>query len=510
LRFDFGRFIVVRMARTPLARAVQDAAAAADADSRRTTRRTFVREASVAAFGLTALGRFAASARASGGPRIVVVGAGLAGLTCAYRLRQAGYNVDLHEASGRAGGRCWTIRGAFAEGQIAEHGGEFIDTGHDAMRGLVRELGFRLDDLPRAEQSGTEVLGFFDGHPYTYAAMAADFKVAWPTLKRDVADADYPTTYYQSTPRGRELDAMSIIDYLDEAIPGGSSSKLGQLLDVAYTIEYGADSARQSSLNLLYLLGYSGPKLRIFGESDERFHVAGGNDQVPAALASVLGNDIAYESELVSVTKRSGGDFSLGFREDGRTRTVTADKVVLALPFAIIRRSVDISRAGFSNRKRTAIAEQGMGTNSKLHLQFGHGLPEHLGGDARAAGHGRHPRRLHRRHDRCELRHRDAVVTRQAVPRTDRARPPRHHKTVERTRDDRLLARLRMDERLVRVLEGRAIHPLRRRRERAAGELPLRRRAHLTRLPGVPERGGRVGRARRRRDPRRPRLVLLV
>jgi monoamine oxidase len=370
LRFDCGSFIVPRMARTPLARAVQDAAAAADADSRRTTRRTFVREAGVAAFGLTALGRFAASARASGEPRIVVVGAGLAGLTCAYRLRQAGYNVDLHEASSRAGGRCWTIRGAFAEGQIAEHGGEFIDTGHDAMRGLVRELGFRLDDLPRTEQSGTEVLGFFDGHPYSYAAMAADFKVAWPTLKRDVAEADYPTTYYQSTPRGRELDAMSIIDYLDEAIPGGSSSKLGQLLDVAYTIEYGADSAKQSSLNLLYLLGYSGPKLRIFGESDERFHVAGGNDQVPAALASELGNDIAYGSELVSVTKRSGGDFSLGFREDGRTRTVTADKVVLALPFAIIRRSVDISRAGFSNRKRTAIAEQGMGTNSKLHVQF--------------------------------------------------------------------------------------------------------------------------------------------
>ena len=118
--------------------------------------------------------------------------------------------------------------------------------------------------------------------------MAADFKVAWPTLDQDVTDADYPTTYHQSTRRGRELDAMSITEYLDEAIPGGASSRLGQLLDIAYTIEYGADSAVQSSLNLLYLLGYSGPKLRIFGESDERFHVSGGNDQVPAALADEL------------------------------------------------------------------------------------------------------------------------------------------------------------------------------------------------------------------------------
>jgi monoamine oxidase len=372
LRFDHGRFIVSSMARTPLARAVQDAAlaAAADADPRRTTRRTFVREAGVAAFGLTALGRLAGSAQAVGGPNIVVVGAGLAGLTCAYRLRQAGHRVELHEASERAGGRCWTIRGAFADEQIAEHGGEFIDTGHDAMRGLVRELGFRLDDLPRAEQKGTDILGFFDGRPYTFKQMAADFKVAWPAIDQDVTDADYPTTYYNSTPRGRELDAMSITDWIEATIPGGNSSRLGQLLDVAYTIEYGADSAVQSSLNLLYLLGYSGPKLRIFGESDERFHVAGGNDQVPAALASELGDDITYDSELVSVAQRSSGDFSLGFREHGRTRTVSADKVVLALPFAIIRRSVDISRAGFSNRKRTAIAEQGMGTNSKLHVQF--------------------------------------------------------------------------------------------------------------------------------------------
>jgi monoamine oxidase len=357
------------MARTPLAGAVQDAAAAAAGD-RRTTRRRFVQEAGVAALALTALGRFAAPARGAQKPRIVVVGAGLAGLTCAYRLRQAGYDAVVHEASGRAGGRCWTLRGAFADGQFVERGGEFIDSGHQELRRLARELGLGLQDLVKAEQKGTDLLGFFGGRPYTYAEMAADFRVAWPAIQQDAADADYPTTYYQSTARGRELDAMSITDWIDVTIPGGRSSRLGQLLDVAYTIEYGADSSRQSSLNLLYLLGYSGPKLRIFGESDERFRVVGGNDQVPAALAAHLGDRIAYESELVSIAARPRGDFALGFREGSRTVSVTADKVVLALPFSILRRSVDVSRAGFSARKLTAIAEQGMGTNSKLHVQF--------------------------------------------------------------------------------------------------------------------------------------------
>src|SRR5215213_11326570 len=80
-------------------------------------------------------------AGAADGPRIVVVGAGLAGLTCAYRLKQAGYAAAVYEAADRIGGRCWTRRDAFADGQIAERGGELIDQGHTAIRQLTQELG---------------------------------------------------------------------------------------------------------------------------------------------------------------------------------------------------------------------------------------------------------------------------------------------------------------------------------------------------------------------------------
>ena len=78
---------------------------------------------------------------------------------------------------------------------------------------------------------------------------------------------------------------MSIIDWIEETFEGGIDSKIGQLLDVAYNIEYGAESSEQSSLNLIYLLGYRGQgNLRIFGESNEKYHVAGGNDQITAQL----------------------------------------------------------------------------------------------------------------------------------------------------------------------------------------------------------------------------------
>jgi monoamine oxidase len=358
------------MARTPLANAVQDAVAAA-AEERRTTRTRFVKEAGVAAIGLTALGRFAAPARGAGAPKIVVVGAGLAGLSAAYALKNAGYAADVHEASDRIGGRCWTLRGAFADGQIGEHGGEFIDQGHTAIRHLAQEFGLKLDNLPQAEQNGTELLGWFDGRPYSHAEMTDDIKGAWQKIHSDLSAASYPTTFESSTQRGRQLDNMSIVDWIEETFEGGMSSRIGQLLDVAYNIEYGAESSVQSSLNLIYLLGYRGPgQFRLFGASNEKYHVAGGNDQITTGLAARLAGQITTGSELVAVKRNPAGTFTLTFRQASGTKTVTADKVVLALPFSILRSSVDVSKAGFQPLKLTAIREQGMGTNSKLHVQF--------------------------------------------------------------------------------------------------------------------------------------------
>jgi len=223
----------------------------------------------------------------------------------------------------------------------------------------------------RTQVYRAQVLGYFDGAPYTYAEMTDDVKAAWQKIHSDVSAASYPTLFDTFTQRGYELDHLSIVDWIEESIPGGMESKLGRLLDLAYTIEYGADSSEQSSLNLLYLLGYSGQgQFRVFGPSNEKYHVRGGNDQIPERLGQALAGQIATGSELVALRRTSAGRYELAFRQGSRTATVTADKVVLALPFSIVRRSVDVSQAGLSARKLQAIAEMGMGTNSKLHVQF--------------------------------------------------------------------------------------------------------------------------------------------
>jgi len=358
------------MARTPLAGAVQDAVAAV-AGERRTTRTRFVKEAGAAALGLTAFGRLTGTARGATAPRIVVVGAGLAGLSAAFSLEQAGYAAEVHEASDRIGGRCWTLRGAFADGQIAEHGGELIDQSHTHIRQLAQGLGLKLDNLLQAEQNGTELIAYLDGSNYSYEEMTDDIKAAWQKIHADVSAASYPTTFEISTERGRELDDMSIVDWIEETFEGGMDSRIGKLLDVAYTIEYGAECTEQSALNLLYLLAYSGQgQFRVFGPSNEKYHVVGGNDQITDGLAARLGGQITTGSELVAVRRNASGTFTLTFDQSSGTKTVTADKVVLALPFSILRSSVDLSKAGFESLKLVAIREQGMGTNSKLHVQF--------------------------------------------------------------------------------------------------------------------------------------------
>src|SRR3954468_8172740 len=146
------------MARTPLANAVEEAVSKIADEEARTTRRQLLAGAGSAVAGASLLGAWPrrAAARALASPRIVVVGAGLAGLTAAYRLQQAGYAAQVFEGSERVGGRCRTGRGAFADGQIYEHGGELIDSNHLAIKHLASELGLTLDNLVQAETNGTE------------------------------------------------------------------------------------------------------------------------------------------------------------------------------------------------------------------------------------------------------------------------------------------------------------------------------------------------------------------
>ncbi|HTV25687.1 MAG TPA: NAD(P)/FAD-dependent oxidoreductase [Polyangiaceae bacterium] len=305
------------------------------------------------------------------GPSIGIVGGGIAGLNCALTLADAGVDATVYEASGRVGGRMFSNRDYFADGQVTEWGGELIDSGHETVQALAERYDLPLDDLLAAQPEGSSDTYFVNGEYYSKEQADADFAEIFDAVVADEASAPFPTLFDSFTPEGQALDAMSVYDYIESRVPGGHRSPLGQVLDLAYAIEYGADTRRQSALNILYLLAFqpSEDELSLFGESDEQFHIRGGNQRLPEAIAADLGDRVRNGQRLTRIEQTASGRYRLTLEQGGTSREVTHDFVVLAVPFAVLS-EVDFSRAGFDALKRRAIREQGRGHNGKLQLQF--------------------------------------------------------------------------------------------------------------------------------------------
>jgi monoamine oxidase len=302
-------------------------------------------------------------------PSVVIVGAGVAGLTCAYRLQQAGIASRVFEASDRIGGRTWTLRGYFAEGQIAEHGGEFISLGQHEVQQLARELGLQLVNLNRHEPGNDTY--FFDGTRYTVAQGRADYlaQVRAP-LHAALRAAGYPTKYDQFTRAGRELDRTSVAEWIETNVPGGRSSKIGALLANGCVGEYGGDPGQQSALNLIYLLGFEKRGRFNIDGTYEALHIVGGNDQLATRMADALpAGSVETNAPLVAVRKRSDGSLTCTFASGQRFYDVVAERLLLAIPFTTLR-NVDLRRVPLSPLKRIAIDKLELGTNAKLHMQF--------------------------------------------------------------------------------------------------------------------------------------------
>jgi len=309
-------------------------------------------------------------------PRIAIVGGGIAGLNAALTLQDAGYGSTIYEASSRVGGRMHSDTTSWADGQVSEHCGELIDSRHKVILGLAKRFNIPVDDLLGAQPPQSTETYFFFGDYYTRTQANIDFNAVYNAVKKDLTAASFPTLYNSYNQAGYDLDHLSVYDWIETRVPGGHRSPMGQLLDVAYNIEYGAESPIQSSLNLIYLLAYQPipGNFRIFGRSDERYHLRGGNEGLPKAMAAALqsGNPavkIQLNTSLTAIAKDNDGTYMLSFNS-GRTKfSVTADRVIMAIPFSILR-TLDYSQAGFNQVKVTGIHQLGYGTNSKLHLQF--------------------------------------------------------------------------------------------------------------------------------------------
>lgn len=289
---------------------------------------------------------------------IAVVGAGMAGTHCAYRLALAGLDVRLYEATSRVGGRMWTSRDGHPEGQLAELGGELIDSNHATLWCLSDELGIVLDDRSVGAPSGdTWVVG---GVVVPDGTIVEQFTAVAPEIAAAVEAADSDDDAYAT------LDETTLADYLDEVVPASSYPELHAVLTAAYRGEFGLETSQQSALNLIYLVGSDDPDpFRIFGESDERWHAHTGSESFVTRLAEGIDAERIVLEHALTELRAVGDVYELLFEGPEGEVMVRARHVVLAIPWTILR-TVELGEAGLSAEKRGLIDTLGYGANAKL------------------------------------------------------------------------------------------------------------------------------------------------
>jgi monoamine oxidase len=290
--------------------------------------------------------------------QVVIVGAGLAGLTAAWHLQKAGIKATIYEADKNVGGRIKTLRGKFGSNRNTELGGEFIDSNHEDMFALCREFGLKIYDVLSDKPEFAKDTYFFEGQHYTELQVITEFKKIAKKLKKDQKSLgpDYDTVAFKA------LDLISLEDYINGLT---CSNWFKQLLKYAYVSEFGLEPQEQSCLNMIDMID---PKtksgFKIYGDSDEKYKILGGNASLIEALRDKLKDQIVTNKALTYLSKRGNmADMRFG------DTSVVADIVILTLPFTRLRQ-VEMTLEGATPTKLRCIQELGYGNNNKVIIGF--------------------------------------------------------------------------------------------------------------------------------------------
>ena len=330
--------------------------------------------------------------------RVVIIGAGLAGLRCADILAKHGIAADIYEADTRIGGRVFSDSTSF-DGLVTERGGGFISTEHNNMRNLARRLNLNLEVVNGGALPDGEEIYQIDGGIYTFDEANDDWRVAWKAFKEDLQDAPFPMTFDSFTARGQELDSITTPEWFDPSSPFshpiladfGPDSRIAKLCYSSVQAEYGPDADLQPALNLLYILGFNNKNsIAPLPGTNEIYHIEGGNDLLAHALAEDLPGTLHSGKPLEAISTQSGdplGPYVCTFADGS---SAVADKLVLTLPFQILRQ-LDIAPeilGNLSPQKRQAIEQLELGPIGKVHLElsqrtWGPDNPVVIGGEER-------------------------------------------------------------------------------------------------------------------------------
>lgn len=285
--------------------------------------------------------------------KVLVAGAGLAGLTAARELEAHGADVTIVEARNRVGGRVHTLREGFAEGQHAEAGADLIEGEQTHVVGLARELGL---DPVRILRHGWGFYGADSKGRLRVRRSLQAFEKAADRLQSEIEAYQLAENRW-SSPVVAAIARQSVADWLARTrADAGFAAAIRGLR--------GFFLADPEDLSLIALVDE-------FASGDQpgsgrMYRIADGNDRLTTLAAKRLRGRLILNCMLRRVSQDGSGVRATV--EDTRQREIQADYVVLALPASTLRDVV--FEPGLPDEQTRAIVRLRYGAATRVLLQF--------------------------------------------------------------------------------------------------------------------------------------------
>lgn len=298
--------------------------------------------------------------------KIIIAGAGLAGLSTAFELDRMGYQVQLLEARLRPGGRVHTIREPFSDELYAEAGAARFPKTHHLTMKYVRE--FNLPLIPFEPEPGSPLANVVHIKGHRYEATDQE------RITLDPSIFNAPTDIEKLGRDGLEEKYLkSIEEEIGDRCNAGWPSQAVAKYDKV--TEYGLLRQKGATKNEIALITLGREKeasaLWSLSEAecidgDPLFKIRGGMDQLPEAFASRLSDKIFYGAEVTGITQDKK-QVEIEYIQSGNKRVIKGDRLVCTIPFPVLKQ-INISPP-LSALKQRAIQELPYYPIAKVFLQ---------------------------------------------------------------------------------------------------------------------------------------------